>query len=196
MARPPSAKAHRNVLDAALALFAERGIDGTSMDAIAGASGVSKATIYKHWRDKDALCLDVVARLHEAPPDVDSGNLRKDLIAVLTYQPGEHGRTAPGRLMPHLMAHAVRNPAFGKAWRAGFLDPPRLQLTKVLARGTARGELRRGVNSELALALLIGPMVYGHILTRIDRTPPRRLAQTVVDVFLRAYGRRPARGRR
>ena len=37
-------------------LFSERGIDATSMDAIAETSGVSKATIYKHWQDKDALC--------------------------------------------------------------------------------------------------------------------------------------------
>ena len=48
MPRTRSADAHRKVLDAALELFAERGIDATSMDAIAEASGVSKATIYKH----------------------------------------------------------------------------------------------------------------------------------------------------
>ena len=189
MARTPSARAHRDVLDAAVTLFAERGMDGTSMDAIAGASGVSKATIYKHWRDKDALCLDVVARLHDAAPDVDSGDLRKDLLAVLTYQPCEATHAARMRLLPHLMAHAVRNPAFGKTWRAGFLDPPRAQVLKVLARGIDRGDLPRHLNSELALALLLGPMVYGHILTGIDRSPPRNLARTVVDVFLQTYAR-------
>ena len=59
-------------------LFAERGIDATSMDAIAEASGVSKATIYKHWPDKDALCLEVMGYLHgldEEPPVFDSGEL-------------------------------------------------------------------------------------------------------------------------
>ena len=60
MARPRSAQAHKKVLDAAVQLFSERGIDATSMDAIAEASGVSKATIYKHWQDKDALCLEVM----------------------------------------------------------------------------------------------------------------------------------------
>ena len=37
--RPRSRKAHNKVLDAAIELFAVRGIDGTSMDAIAEASG-------------------------------------------------------------------------------------------------------------------------------------------------------------
>jgi len=37
-------------VDAAVLLFSERGIDATSMDAIAEASGVSKATIYSTGR--------------------------------------------------------------------------------------------------------------------------------------------------
>src|SRR6516164_2146178 len=54
MARSRSTEAHDKVLRAALGLFGERGIDATSMDAIAQASGVSKATIYNHWADEEA----------------------------------------------------------------------------------------------------------------------------------------------
>src|SRR6201993_154222 len=77
-------------LSAGAYLFSERGIDATSMDAIAEASGVSKATIYKHWPDKDALSLEVMGYLHgldEEPPVFDSGDFRADLIAQLQYQP-------------------------------------------------------------------------------------------------------------
>src|SRR6185295_14852761 len=90
MARPRSERAHVDVLDAALALFTEQGIEATSMDGIAAASGVSKATIYKHWPDKDALTVEVMARLHgreTLPPDPDSGSLRADLIQVLDVEP-------------------------------------------------------------------------------------------------------------
>ena len=45
MVRRRSPRVHERVLEAALALFAERGMVGTSMDAIAEASSVSKATI-------------------------------------------------------------------------------------------------------------------------------------------------------
>ena len=68
MARTPSASAHRKVLDATLELVAERGVDATSMDAIARKSGVSKATIYKHWADKDALLLDIMADVNGCAP--------------------------------------------------------------------------------------------------------------------------------
>src|SRR5215471_14926478 len=118
MARPRSARAHEQVLEAALRLFAERGIDGASMDAIAEASGVSKATIYKHWPDKDALCLEVMERIHgrEGPfPDVDSGDLRTDLASVLGHRPPERYAELRERIIPHLMAYSARNPAFGAA---------------------------------------------------------------------------------
>jgi AcrR family transcriptional regulator len=45
-------------------MFADQGIDSTSMDAIASAFGVSKATIYKHWPEKDKLALEVLSYLH------------------------------------------------------------------------------------------------------------------------------------
>ena len=65
-------------LRAALDLFGERGIDATSMDAIAQASGVSKATIYNHWADKEALLMEVMLMVHgldREPEDEDSGDL-------------------------------------------------------------------------------------------------------------------------
>jgi AcrR family transcriptional regulator len=175
------------VLEAALRLFAEQGIDATSMDAIAEASGVSKATIYKHWPDKDALCLEVMAHGREVPRDVDSGDLRADLVAALGQPPAPVNEMRL-RMMPHLMAHAVRNPSFRKVWQSGILEPPRATLTRVLLRGVRRGELPRGLDLDVALALLLGPMMYGHILTRVGGTPPAGLAEGVVDAFLRSQG--------
>src|SRR5436190_10308764 len=138
MARTRSQRAHDDVLDAALRLFSERGIDATSMDAIADASGVSKATIYKHWPDKDALCLDVMRHLHGCDPmlteDVDSGDLRADVVAILSHRPPAQQGEQRARIMPHLMAYAARNPAFGKVWQARVLNPPRARLTEVLRR--------------------------------------------------------------
>jgi AcrR family transcriptional regulator len=50
------------VLDAALELFLERGYQGTSMDAIAGAAGVSKPVVYACFPSKDELFRALLAR--------------------------------------------------------------------------------------------------------------------------------------
>jgi AcrR family transcriptional regulator len=200
MAPPRSARAHGQVLDAALALFAERGLDATSMDAIAEASGVSKATIYNHWPDKDALCLEVMAHLFgqdQPRPAFDSGDVRADLIAALRYQPPHRHSDLRARIMPHLMAYAARNRHFGEAWRERAFEPPRTQLRQLLERGIARGLLPRGLDRDLALALLLGPMMYCHVWKRLQGPVPENLPERVVDTFWKAYANvpPPAKGR-
>lgn len=53
--RPKDAAKRRAILDAAKDLFARQGLDSTSMDAIAAAAGVSKLTVYSHFRNKTEL---------------------------------------------------------------------------------------------------------------------------------------------
>ena len=51
---------HRLVLDAATALFMAHGYGAVSMDAIARAAGVSKATLYAHFSYKDQLFATII----------------------------------------------------------------------------------------------------------------------------------------
>jgi AcrR family transcriptional regulator len=203
MARPRSARAHTDVLDAAQTLFAERGIDATSMDAIAASSGVSKATIYKHWPDKDALCLEVMVRIHgrdEPPPEIDSGDLRADLLAVLGHRPPERYADLRERIAPHLIAYSARNPEFAATWRARALNSPRAQLLQIIQRGISRGQLPATLDTDIAVALLFGPSLYAWILKSLDgRTLPENFHVFAIDAFLRSYSlpttRRAARSR-
>jgi len=191
MARTRSESAHRKVIYAALPLFAERGIDATSMDAIAGASGVSKATIYKHWRDKEALFLEAFSYLHgldKEPPVFDSGDLRADLIAQLSYQPAAHRERMREKIMPHLIAYSARNPAFGKQWRELVLERSRRRLREMIERSIQRGKLKP-IPPEVAIPLLLGPMLYQYImLKQSDGKSVPDLVSYVVDTFLAAYG--------
>lgn len=197
MARTRSASAHRRVLDAARRLFAEHGIDATSMDAIAAASGVSKATIYKHWSDKDALLLEVMAEMSgiQKRPAFDSGHVRQDMIAVLDYLPPENAEMRE-RILPHFIAYSARNPAFGIAWRKMVMEPPRRELTRLMKLGIDNKELSADLDVELSLALLLGPMLYWHVFLKPRSDSPRPMPEAVVDAFWRAFGRRGKRPRR
>jgi len=199
MARGLSQRAHGKVLEAATELFAQRGMDATSIDAIAAMSGVSKATIYKHWADKEALCMEVLVHVHEldeGPPLVDSGDLRADLKAFLDYQPRPHKAKLLRRLTPHLIAYSARNQEFGRAWRARVAERARTGLKTLLRRGVERGIFRARLDEDLGVALLLGPMMYRHIFGSV--LDHERLAQGAVDAFWRAHarsGRLKARGK-
>ncbi len=195
MARPRSILAHGRVLDAATKLFADQGIDATSMDGIAAASGVSKATIYKHWPDKDKLALEVLSYVHGGTKDVpvfNSGDTRADLIAQLKYQPTPDRTEIKERLMPHVIAYSARNRVFGAAWRKTVVEKQRAALGKILARGVKERQLTEELDSNLSIAMLVGPMIYRRIFlnSSSDRTPVN-FAEQVVDAFWKAFACKP-----
>ena len=177
------------MLDAALELVAERGVDATSMDAIAAESGVSKATIYKHWTDKDALLLEMMAEVNglHARPVFDSGNTRADMVAVLSYRESPNAELRE-RITPHFMAYSARNVAFGHAWRKIVMEPPRNELLHLMKLGIEKRELSPELDLSLGLAVLLGPILYWYIFLRHTSDNPTKLAQGVVDTFWRAYG--------
>jgi TetR/AcrR family transcriptional repressor of mexJK operon len=53
--RPRDLLKREAILDAATALFYERGMPSTTMEAVAERAGVSKMTVYSHFPDKPAL---------------------------------------------------------------------------------------------------------------------------------------------
>ncbi|HUD53723.1 MAG TPA: TetR/AcrR family transcriptional regulator [Terracidiphilus sp.] len=190
MVRPRSSEAHEKVLHAALALFSERGIEAASMDSIAASSGVSKATIYNHWADKEALLLEVmlwVNGLTGDPEDVDTGDLQRDLSTVLTRKPPDKFELARDRMMPSLISYSALHPEFGKAWRHRVMEPPRQCIQNILRRGIERGQLPRDLDIESAIALLLGPMLYAHIFQREQKAKSLDLGPLTAQAFWRAH---------
>ena len=190
MARPRSKEAHEKVLRTALELFGERGIEATSMDAIARGSGVSKATIYNHWEDKEALLMDVMVLVHgldREREDADTGDLCRDLATVLTRRPPDEFDSARDRLMPSMIAYSATHQQFGMAWRRRVMEPPRQCLTRILERGVERGLLPENLDMEVAIALLLGPMLYSHIFQK-DRQPKGPdIGPKAAEAFWRAF---------
>lgn len=197
MARGRSEKAHLSVLKSAAELFASKGIDATSMDAIADASGVSKATIYNHWPDKTALCMEVLSFVHglgDRRPKFESPDFRADLIALLKHEPPSQQPGLAQRIWPHLIAYSAKNQAFGDAWRTRAMEPVRQAISNMLARGERTGILRRGIDRELAFAMLLGPLIYRKVfLKRSGKPSPKNIEAHVVDAFLSVFGTRNER---
>jgi AcrR family transcriptional regulator len=65
------------LLDVALAVFGDRGFDGTTMSELAREAGVTKPVLYQHFSSKRELFLEVVA-------DV-GGRLREEVAMATSY---------------------------------------------------------------------------------------------------------------
>src|SRR5215831_13399378 len=94
--------AQTRIIEAALDLFAERGISGTSLQMIADAIGVTKAAVYHQYNTKDEIVLSVaqvvLARLEAAVTAAEAERSRargrEVLITAMIDLAVEHRRMA------------------------------------------------------------------------------------------------------
>ena len=171
-------------IEATLDLIAEHGVRGLTTAAVAERAGISKATMYRRWRSKEALVVDAVASLVSEIAVPDTGSLRKDVRALLRDAVRLYADSRPGRLIPDLVAEMARSPAVADAVRSGFLAQRRAALATVLHRARERGELRRDVDTDLCLDLLGGVVYYRFLITGGPLN--RRLADDLTDALMRA----------
>ena len=79
--------AERRILDAALGLFSEHGVSGTSLQMIADAVGVAKAAIYYRFKTKDEIIIAVtasqLAKLEDALEHAEAAENRTQARSLL-----------------------------------------------------------------------------------------------------------------
>jgi AcrR family transcriptional regulator len=113
------------ILDAALAVFAERGYHASSIDDIAREGGVSKALIYEHFASKQ----DLYAELLEQHAG--------QLFSALSEAISEAGRSASARLTVGFDAFYGFVEEHRVAWRMLFREATDPEAVAVLDRITA-----------------------------------------------------------
>jgi hypothetical protein len=94
------------------------------------------------------------------------------------------------------MAYAASRPAFAKAWQSRVLEPPRVQLGRLLERAVTRRQLPRALDRDLAIALLLGPLLYKNVLRPVRGRVPERMTEQIVDALLESHGIGDAKRRR
>ena len=202
-ATPRSRAKRERVRAVAQQLFVQQGFEGTSMDAIAIAVGVSKPTLYRYYQNKESLFADVLRDLtvrrvwSDVPPvllDLPITNrieLRQNLIALA--QSAVHHLLDPTYLglLRVLIAEIPRFPTLAPLFRSTVLEEGPHLVSSVLARAYATGIIARPP-TEAALRLFVGPLlsyVLSHgLLTPQDAATEPALDDLVVhvDLFLTA----------
>lgn len=158
--RPRDASLDDRILTAALAVMAEAGLRGCTIDAVAVRAEVPKSTIYRRWPSKDELQVAALERyVNESQPMPNTGNLRDDLSALFRAQINAYGSRearpmvsfafsvlAEGEAIPTATGEAVRR----------FALVRRQRYREVLERARQRGEVRAEVDLEVAISFLFG----------------------------------------
>ncbi|WP_238161375.1 TetR/AcrR family transcriptional regulator [Kribbella antibiotica] len=182
--RPRDPDAEPRIRQYAVQLLLERGFDGMTVDDVAEAAGVGKATIYRRWASKEELANDAMAGLFDIEiPDADTGSLAGDLLEVysnaLTFVNDPTGVA----LMRLGITEANRDERSAGIYRS-LLDR-RIELTKAaLERAWARGEpIRRSADPVMMVQWLSGLFVLRIVLN--EPMPKLEDADHLVEITLR-----------
>ena len=167
MKRPPASsvpdprmrRSRAAIIAATLDLLVERGIAGTTIEAVAQRSGAAKTTIYRQWDDQPSLVLDAIASTLRDPTDPDTDTLRGDLEALLAGLAGALRTSPAARLMPALIDAAERDPRFAALHRRAATRRHAV-IRAVITRAITRGELPPHTDPDEVLDLLAGPLFY------------------------------------
>lgn len=190
--RPRDASRNTAIADATLRLVAELGYDRVSMDAVAAAAHVSKATIYRRWPSKAALVAAAIRCRHQHDQDlVDTGDLRGDLLAGLRRMRGDL-QDQDLDLMSGLLTAMRHDPELADELRRQVVDSKRAAARRWTDRCVQRGLLP--ADADLGLFHELAPAaVFFRLLLTGEPVDEAFLTQLVDDVLLPLLGRGPGK---
>lgn len=155
----------QELLDAALALFVEKGFAATRSEEVAARAGVSKGTLYLYYPSKEELLKAVISQ-----------GLGREIAAAAVVVDGYEGPTeqlmaevlsrwwqdvydSPTSAIFKIVITEVRNfPDIAAYYRQEVVEPGQQLIGRILMRGIASGEFRP-IDVPSTVLSLIFPMV-------------------------------------
>ncbi|MGT2425096.1 TetR/AcrR family transcriptional regulator [Amnibacterium kyonggiense] len=165
--RPRSESSHRRILEAATRLLERDGYTRLTIDALAAEAGVGRQTIYRRWRTKADVVLELVAdRPDFAVAVPDTGSYGRDIREFLQSAFAAASDPPTADLLRGLMTEAQERPDFGHRFRHDFLGPRRAAFQVIVDRAAARQDLPSHVASEAIADIAFGSLWYRLLATR------------------------------
>ncbi len=154
------------LLDAALALFVEKGFAATRVEEVAARAGVSKGTLFIYFPSKEELFKAVVrenisGHFTEWGKELEAySESSTELVRHCMHSWWEQiGMSTASGITKLVMSEAGMFPEIAAFYQQEVIGPGHEMLRKILQRGVSSGEFR-ALDIEYAVYSLIAPMIF------------------------------------
>jgi AcrR family transcriptional regulator len=181
--RPRDPSRDEAICAATMAVFAEEGYAGVSIEGVAARAGVGKATIYRRFSSKAELVVEAMrvgACLSDHLPD--TGDLRADLGEMMQWLISRL-RGHDGPVLVAFLSERLRNPELAAEFERSVVGAKRAHSQGLVRAAIARGDLPPDVDVNL-LAEFGPAMVWHHALYGLPLTDD--LPTRILDLVLPA----------
>lgn len=191
----PATDGRTRIVRSARQLFTRTGFKTVSMQQIADAAGVNKATLYHHFADKEDLFVEVLRQeFEQAHGQLNAsiagcGSLRAQLIHIALHIFSTHHADI-GRLMSDLREHVSEQ---RREELLSRVSPPWISIKTIFEQAQARGEI---TNVD---ATLVGRLFFVMAASQLgwskfgaaEVQPDEHTAATLADILLNGISRHP-----
>lgn len=176
--RPRSQKKHQLILDAANELLRETGFAGVTIERLAARSGVSTATIYKHWPSKNAIVAEAFGRTATEALQIPGGGEPLDdlvdfAVASLTFHSIDSGR-----VFFQLLAACSMEPSGALYFQEYYLGPRRKTMIPLFERAVGAGAIRDDIDINVAMDVIFGAAVF-RLMRDTTELDPETIRKTI-----------------
>jgi len=202
--RRAPAKRPGEILEAALALFVEKGFAATRLDDVAERAGLSKAAIYLYFEDKTALFQGVVRQAVAvnlgtvaAMVSAHRGPVAPLLPRILEFMASRIEETPMAAVAKLVISESRAFPEIGRFYLKEVIGRGIPLLEGLIVRGIAQGEFRR-VDPAMTVRSIIGAMLLAGLWRTVfepigaEKLDVKALARHHADLMLHAL--RPETG--
>jgi AcrR family transcriptional regulator len=190
------------LLRAGMKLFAEKGLDGPSLDAICERAGKTRGAFYVHFKDRDDFLVAVMDRVGLAYLDALFAGDRDgvpDLPAIVlrfvdSIRAGTYPLTRKGGVRPHQLLDACARNAGLRARYVGLLADTIARVARSVEAGQGTGLVRRDVDAEQLATVLLATVIGAH--TMMELRAPIDPAQAAAVVMALLAGHPSGAGKR
>ena len=181
--RPRSPETRAKILKAAYEMLNEVGFMDLTIEGVAARAKVGKPTIYRRWKTKAALAMD--AFLEVINPEItfpDTGSVKEDfreqMLKLVKLM-----KSSRGEVLASVIGCGQADEELIAAFRENWLIPRRKDAKQIFQRGVDRGELKKGIDAEVAIDALYSPLFYRLLLKHQPLT--NEFVDELVDVVIR-----------
>lgn len=167
------------VLDAAIALFAEKGYAATTVQEIATRAGLSKGAVYLYFPSKAAILEGLVERAISPVAQTALSHISgfsgdpRPLIAQILRMFAARLRDGDLLAVPRIIIHeAVAAPEIAQMYRRAVLDKAVPALTALIAKGVEGGFIRK-VDPEMTVRSVVGPILVHVMMDEVFDLKPK-----------------------
>ncbi|MGB3735926.1 MAG: TetR/AcrR family transcriptional regulator [Ilumatobacter sp.] len=180
---PRVERSRRVIQDAVIAEMASVGYGALTVEAVAKRAGVSKATIYRQWKNKLEIVESALGSMSAEMELDDSLPVKERITVMLTWLATflADSENPASACMPALVSASHYDDDV-RAFHHRFSGQRRQVLADMIREGQAVGDIDPELHPDRTTEILVGPLFYRRLMTA-DPYPPADVGDLVAMIL-------------